>query len=227
MPLAAEGAPSVVRVADLAGHAGEVVIAGEEAHYLARVVRVRAGEQVGATDGRGTIATLEVLDVGASIRARVLSRSRVERGAWLVEKLGELGAAAFVPVHFARVRWERAEAKRERWDRLAAAALRQSRSAWQLEVRSPLTLADALGSLTGVEALRVCRPDGAPWPGRPPAATPGRCVVAIGPSSGFTDGELKVLSEKGFTAVALARARLRTETAAIAVAALWAAADNA
>ncbi len=239
--MAADGAPSVVRIASLAGHDGEIVIAGEEAHYLARVVRVRVGERVTATDGRGALATLEVLETGASVRARVLDRGRQERPAtlelwcgapegdradWLIEKLGELGVAAFVPVQCERVRWERAGAKRERWERLATAALRQSRSAWQLEVRPPVALADAVRELAGPGSRWVCRPDGAPWAEARHGALPGRFVAAIGPSSGFTDGELKLLADSGFASVALGRSRLRTETAAITMAALWAAADN-
>lgn len=239
--MAADGAPSVVRIASLAALDGEIVIAGDEAHYLSRVVRVRAGERVTATDGQGAIATLEVLETGASIRARVLEHSRQERRAtlelwcgapegdradWLVEKLGELGVATFVPVHFKRARWERAEAKRERWDRLATAALRQSRSAWQLEVRPPVPLAEALRSLAPTAARWVCRAEGALWVAPPQAAAPARFVATVGPSSGFTDDELKLLADGGFGSISLARFRLRTETAAMTMAALWAAADN-
>jgi 16S rRNA (uracil1498-N3)-methyltransferase len=240
--LAADGAPSVVRLASLAASGGEIVIAGDEAHYLARVVRVRAGERVTATDGRGGLATLEVLETGASIRARVVERTAAERrstlelwcGApegdradWMVEKLGELGVATFVPVHFQRARWERAEAKRERWERLATAALRQSRSAWQLEIRPPVALGEALLGLAGSAPRWVCQAGGAPWVAPRPGAEPARFVAAIGPSSGFTDDELKSLGESGFATVSLASSRLRTETAAVTMAALWAAADNA
>lgn len=231
-----------MRVASLAGNEDEIVIAGDEAHYLARVVRVRVGERVTATDGHGGIATLEVIETGASVRARVLARGRQERTAtlelwcgapegdradWLIEKLGELGVATFVPVQCERARWERAEARRERWERLATAALRQSRSAWQLDVRAPVALADAVRGLAGTGARWVCRPDGAVWEGVRGPALLGGCIAAIGPSSGFSDGELNMLSDKGFVGVTLGRSRLRTETAAVAMAALWAAADNA
>jgi 16S rRNA (uracil1498-N3)-methyltransferase len=240
--LAADGAPSVVRIADLAGLAGEIVIGGEEAHYLSRVVRVRAGERVTATDGRGATATLEVLETGASVRVRILEHATHQRPAtleiwcgapegdradWMVEKLGELGVAAFVPIQFARARWERAGAKRERWDRLATAALRQSRSAWQLDVREPVALAEALGDSGPAVARWVCVPGGTAWADPRAAAGPGRFVAVIGPSSGFADDELKSLVDRGFGSVALGRSRLRTETAAVSMAALWAAADNA
>ena len=46
---------------------------------------------------------------------------------------------------------------------------------------------------------------------------------AVGPSSGFSDDERKMLSECGFRAIRLAGTRLRTETAALALASHWAA----
>jgi RsmE family RNA methyltransferase len=45
----------------------------------------------------------------------------------------------------------------------------------------------------------------------------------VGPASGFSGPERNLLSESGFVSVRLAPTRLRTETAAVALAALWAA----
>lgn len=55
------------------------------------------------------------------------------------------------------------------------------------------------------------------WTGAAPIAG------AVGPSAGFADAERNLLLEYGFTPVRLATTRLRTETAALAEAALWAA----
>jgi len=65
-------------------------------------------------------------------------------------------------------------------------------------------------------------PAGEPAPSHLPAAD-GGAAAAIGPSSGFTEPERKALRGSGFTPVRLAATRLRTETAAVAAAALWAA----
>lgn len=236
--MAADAAPSYVLVPELGAGGDTLALAGDEAHYLTRVVRVRAGERVIATDGAGTVAALEVIETGERIRARVVERevreraSRLElwcgapegdRADWLVEKLAELGVATLQPVDTARARWERFEAKRERWERLATAALRQSRSAFRMELRSPLRLADALGTSAGIVCGWVGHPDGGPV-GDILRQVPGQAIGAIGPSSGFSADELNALRERGFIPVALARTRLRTETAALAMAAAWAAA---
>jgi 16S rRNA (uracil1498-N3)-methyltransferase len=238
--VAAEGAPSFVLLHELETRSGEFAIEGDEAHYLSRVVRVRVGERISATDGRGLVATLEVVGTGASLRLRELARERFERthrleiwcGApegdradWLVEKLGELGVAALVPLECSRGRWARARARVERWERLAVAALRQSRSPWRLEVSPPRTLPEAFAAAGAGSTKWLCQMGGPPVSGADLRARPGVSIVAIGPSSGFDTQELKLLSEQGFDPMGLGRSRLRTETAALAVASLWAVAD--
>jgi 16S rRNA (uracil1498-N3)-methyltransferase len=234
----AEAAPSFVHLPDLAAGGDEIVLSGDEAHYVSRVVRARAGERLHATDGAGLTATLEVLAAGAETRVRVLARERHERAArleiwcgvpegdradWLVEKLGELGVAALVPVDCARASWGRS-VRHERWERLAIAAMRQSRSPWKLELAAARPLGDSLPALAPGGLRRLADPlGGAPDPDAWTSAD-GGTVVAVGPSSGFDASELKRLSEYGFTPVRLAQARLRTETAALAVGSLWAAA---
>ncbi len=236
--MAAEAAPSYVLVPELGAGGDTLALAGDEAHYLSRVVRVRAGERVIATDGAGLVAALEVLETGASVRVRIVERQTRERvsrlvlwcGApegdradWLVEKLAELGVATLQPVDTSRASWERFEAKRERWERLATAALRQSRSAFRMELREPVRLADAIAASPGVTCGWVGHPDGGPV-GDILRQVSGQAVAAIGPSSGFSPEELNALRERGFIPVALARTRLRTETAALAMASAWAAA---
>ena len=234
MRSAADGAPSFVYLPALASEPDEVTIGGDEAHYLRRVVRIRPGETVTASDGAGTLAELVVLDAGAGIRAEVRSRRAVaratalevwcgapegDRADWLVEKLAELGAATLRFVDTERGRWERAEQRAARWDRLTVAALRQSRSAHRLAILPPAPLAEALAGAWPVGPSLVADAAGGPY--LPGAAGEMKAVrIAIGPSGGFSDGERKLLVSKGFIATRLSSSRLRTETAAIVLAAL-------
>jgi 16S rRNA (uracil1498-N3)-methyltransferase len=236
--LAPEGAPSFVHLPTLPEGGGPFALGGEEARYLARVVRVRPGEHVSATDGRGGRVTLEILEVRPELRVRAIAFERRERAAtlelwcgapegdradWLVEKLAELGVATLVPVQFERGAWDRLPARLERFERLAVAALRQSRSAFRMSIAPGVTLPNALAQLGNAPERWVCAQQGGP----PPAGrlATGRTVAVVGPSSGFTANELNLLSEHAFVTLALARHRLRTETAAVAAAARWAALD--
>jgi 16S rRNA (uracil1498-N3)-methyltransferase len=144
------------------------------------------------------------------------------RGDWLVEKLAELGVTDLQPLDTERARWP--AGRDARWERLAVAALRQSRAAWRLAIHPATGLSDAMAAAR--EPVRwLADPGGEPATGRPLAAD-SPAVAAIGPSPGFTESERKALRGGGFTPVRLAAGRLRTETAAVAVAALWAAARS-
>lgn len=234
MRSAAEGAPSFVYVPELAGAGDEIAIGGEEAHYLRRVVRVRAGERVTATDGAGTVADLEVLDAGDACRAAVRARRAVPRGAalevwcgapegdradWLVEKLAELGVATLRLVDAERGAWERAARRAERWERLVLAALRQSRSAHRMAIVPPAPLGATLAAPSAGGPAWLADPAGAPL-AEGLAGREGAARAAVGPSGGFSEAERKLLEANGFMPTRLTTSRLRTETAALALAAL-------
>jgi len=234
------GAPSFLYLPALREMGQRFTLEGDEAHYALRVVRLRESERATASDGAGFVAVLRVEHVKPDLTVVVESTSehprpvasRVLCGApegagahvsgradWVVEKLGELGVTAFQPIDTERARWP--VPRNERWERLAIAALRQSRSAWRLELLPAAGLVEAMAAARErtrwlADASGPAPPDLALPPDEP-------CVAAIGPSAGFTDPERKALRGGGFAPIRLAPHRLRTETAAIAVAALWAA----
>jgi len=226
--------PSWLLVPGLAGTAGRVVLPQEAAHHLARVCRARAGDHVTATDGAGTVADLELESVTAVVAARVVALGRLARpsqawvlcgapegtrGDWLVEKLAELGVARFQPLDCDRAVWR--GARLDRWSKLAAAALGQSRQAWLMEVAAPATIERALAAVPPGASCWLASAGGKSLAAPPKA--PAMSVVAVGPASGFGAGEIQALEARGFTSIRLARSRLRTETAALAWAGIWAA----
>jgi len=235
MPSPAEATPAYLWIPELPRVGDEFTLAGNDAHYVTRVCRVAVGETLTATDGHGGVAGLTTLSVRGEVRVRVARRQTLpdpgvagiacgapegQRADWLFEKLAELGLRSVQPVDTERAEWERFERRHERWSRLAIAALRQSRQAWRLDIRSPLALDEWLAQAEGGGGRWLADPDGAPAPGLGGSAS-GWAVV--GPSAGLTGSERKRVLERGFSPVRLAGGRLRTETAAVAWAALWAA----
>jgi 16S rRNA (uracil1498-N3)-methyltransferase len=230
----ADGTPGRVLLATLAEPGAEIVLPDDESHYVTRVCRARPGETLTATDGRGGVARLRLLETRAAARARVEEVRREARGReawllcgapegpradWLVEKLAELGVARLLPVDTARARWQGAHARPDRLRRVAEAGLRQSRRAWLLGIETVAGLDAALAGLPAGGSRWLADPDGI----RPRGAASERvCVGAVGPAEGFTTAERASLEACGFAAMSLADGRLRCETAAIAWASWWA-----
>ena len=218
-------------------------LAPEEAHYVTRVCRARPGDLVDATDGRGALARLRLTNVGRDAGAEVIAVERRERtrrawlwcGApergradWMVEKLAELGVERFQPLECDGAPWPAGAARGERWQRLAVAALRQSRRVFLMEIRPAVPLDEALAGMERPAVCRVGDPDGLPALGGGPSAGAGALEIgAIGPSGGFSAEERARLGAAGFAPTRLADARLRTETAAVSLAAWWAAGAGA
>jgi len=234
MPLPAEAAPSFLFIPELPPVGGTLALSREDAHYISRVCRARAGDVVSATDGRGTIARLRMTDVGARAAAEVESAERRERirrawvccGApeddradWLVEKLAELGIERFQPIDCERGAWRASSPRRARWERLAVAALRQSRQQWLMEVRDVAGLEVVAAEIPAEASRWLADPEGE---SALAADGPGLTVGMVGPAAGFSPGEKATLSTLGFKSLRLAGLRLRSETAAIAWSAWWA-----
>lgn len=204
---------------------GEIVVEGEEAHHLARVLRIRVGERFVAFDGTGVEAEAEVLSVGPQVHARVLGTRRPdveaprdvtlylalvkgERFDWAVEKATELGVARIVPLETERTEVrDPGEARRKRWQRLAASAAAQSGRVRVPEVAAPEKLPLALADAPRPAVLLA--PGGGAFPAHPSA-------LFIGPEGGFTEAEVEAARASGVQPVGLGPRILRVETAALA-----------
>ena len=236
MPSKASATPAFVYVPDLGAAGSEVDLSAAESHYVARVCRARVGDALEGTDGRGLVGRLDVRTVGPIVRVSVTATERHERTRrawllcgepegqrddWMVEKLAEFGVERWVPIDSERCRWEGFARRRERWERLAIAALKQSRSAHLMQIDEPVAL-QSVGTLVPEGARRwLASPAGAAL--RPPVGA-GLLAAVVGPAGGLTGAEEKWLTGVGFLPVSLAPTRLRAETAAVSLSAIWAAA---
>lgn len=233
----ADAAPSLLYVEDLPGVGRRVTLREDESHYLARVCRARVGDRVSATDGRGALASVVLIQAGREAVVQVERSDRIEpartawalsgapegeRGDWMVEKLAELGVSVFQPLDCERGSWEKMKGRTERWRRLAVAALRQSRRRFLLEVREPLPVGAALAALPPGAARWLADPAG-PSAAGVQAPAEGLAVGLIGPSAGLAGGEREAVMSAGFSPISFSDSRLRTETAALAWGCWWAA----
>jgi len=209
----------------------------DDAHHLARVLRLRAGEEVIVGDGAGHWArtrwtgdgALEALrqraEVGGNGEVQFEPRpepaltvafapTKGERPEWVVQKLTELGIDRIVPLVSERsvVRWTgaRGVATVAKLRRVAREAAAQSRRVWLPEVVDTLRFSD-LPSLGQPGEVVLAQLSG----DRPTVA---QRVVAVGPEGGWSEDELA----SGLPTVGFGLSVLRAETAAVTAGALLA-----
>jgi len=226
-------------------HAGDVVIRDPgEVHHCVRVRRVQPGDEVECFDGQGRSGRGRVVRAGA--REVVVSVAEVRDGAqpagglhvaaslirpsrfdWMIEKLTELGTARITPLVTERttIRPGRYEAtgRLARWRRLAAEAAKQCGGDTVPVIDAPEAFDTFLKGLPAparvlIPTLAVDAP-----PLRTAAAGlagAGMLTVLIGPEGDFTAGEVAAAQARGAQPVSLGRRTLRSETAAIAAAAV-------
>ncbi len=208
-----------------------VALPADEAHHVAHVLRLGAGERFGILDGLGNEGTAEIVSVHrGSVLVRVLTLGpgareprrtvvlaaallRGPRWDSLIEKATELGATIIVPLLTDRcvVKGGRGE----RWGRIALAAAKQSLRARVPEVVDPRRLPDVLADWR--HALILVAEEGGGPPGPAPEDPKQPLLLLVGPEGGLTEDESRLLGAQGARGVGLGPRRLRSETAAAAL----------
>lgn len=209
---------------------------GEAAHHLGRVLRAQSGQLYELSDGErvwlGRIETVsrdrvqftlveELPAVHPSVNVTLLlSVVKFDAFEWAIEKATELGVSTIVPLAAARSEKAllAAAAKRtERWNKILLEASQQSRRVRVPVLQSLRPPADAFSA--DADGVRLClseRPEAPSLKAALSNAKTQAATLAIGPEGGWTDGELDLARQNGFSEVSLGRQILRTETAVIA-----------
>jgi 16S rRNA (uracil1498-N3)-methyltransferase len=214
-----------------------VRVDGDEAHHAVAVRRIRVGEALLLTDGRGALAegtveatgkrTLDVRLTSYDVVAEpspsvtvVQALAKGDRGERAVEMLTEIGAARIVPWAAARSvavwKGDRATKSLARWRATAREAAKQSRRAWHPEV-AELASTDYVREIAAAADLAIVLHEEATG-SLASLAVPeaGNVVLVVGPEGGLTDEEVAGFVAVGAHAVRLGAEVLRTSTAGVA-----------
>jgi 16S rRNA (uracil1498-N3)-methyltransferase len=210
-------------------------IAGNSAHYLLSVMRLKEGAPVKLFDDisgeyLATVARIGKRDLDLMIDSKLRTREttpdlwiaqaliKKDRFDWIAEKACELGVARFVPVLTARCVVDKVKDDRLRAHMIEAAE-QCERTA--LPYISPLTKLEALLKDWPAErTLYFCDERG----GAPllEAISPGPAAILIGPEGGFTDGEnASIRAHPNARPVSLGPRILRADTASISAISIW------
>lgn len=220
---------------------GRVTFDADESRHLSRVLRLRPGDTVIASDGAGRDYTVRLEAVGEAARGTVIAEAagvpesplaitlvqgvpKGDKMEAIVRAATELGVTHFRPalcertiVRLEPARWRD---RARRWQRVAREAAKQSGRAIVPEVELPRPLAECLGTAAD---LALCLWEGG---GEPlgtllaGAATARSATVVVGPEGGLALAEVKAARAAGLRIVSLGHRILRTETAGPAIVAI-------
>jgi 16S rRNA (uracil1498-N3)-methyltransferase len=216
----------------------EIPELSKEALRHLKVLRPKNGERIELFDGQGAWRVYSYENNRLAASSQKCFRPKLQRELtlfacvtkgsrwdWTVEKATELGVERIVPVvserTIVRIAATEREAKRERWQRIAADAARQSDAKWLPEILPPVGFEESLEMVKScccfVGALVSPRPqllaDAVMLAMRKDPA-PRNWGVFVGPEGDFTGEEYSKLLEIA-TPTDFGPTVLRAETAAI------------
>lgn len=192
------------------------LLSGDDAHHLSRVLRLRDGESVTCSDGRGAWRSCEWTSAGVTAVGDVVTVSppsprlsvavspvKGDRVDEAVQRLVEIGVdhvIVLAPLERSVVRRnaDRSVSHMERLGRVVRAAAMQSRRVFLPTLEGPVSLDEVLGR----DGVAIAEPGGVtPWSDV--------TTVVVGPEGGFSPSEV----DRAPRRVSLGESILRSETA--------------
>lgn len=210
-----------------------VALTGDQAHYLGRVLRTKAGHFVAlfnAQDGefQGEVLAVDKKSVQILLADTATAKpeslypvhiglglSRGERMDYAVQKATELGVTEITPLFTehseVKLNDERAEKRTLHWQKIAINACEQSGRCTIPTIHLPVALNSWLEQVPAGQGFMLDHLGSSGFTAERPEAT----FLLIGPEGGISDEEKMLASEAGFQSVRLGPRVLRTETAPV------------
>lgn len=213
----------------------QAILPPEESHHLTRVLRLKVGDAVLFTNGKGLLykaevalnhskkSTLLLLEKLPNTQQRnyklhlaVAPTKQIDRVEWLVEKSVEIGMdeVSFLETFHS----ERRRIKQERLHKIAVAAMKQSLKAELPKVNDLMLFKDFITQFPDFEGQKFiahCYSELEQFPIEKCIKKQQNYLFLIGPEGDFSKEEVALAMEFGFTPISLGEQRLRAETAAL------------
>jgi 16S rRNA (uracil1498-N3)-methyltransferase len=208
------------------------VLPEDESRHCARVLRLKNGDRITITDGRGFLceAALEAVNpkqckveiirriipgktFEAHIHIAVAPTKNIDRMEWLVEKATEIGISEITFLKCEHS--ERKDINMLRINKIAVSAMKQSQKAILPDIKEMVDFKKFINQpFGGMKMIAHCENTE-----RKPMTSVythnSDALVLIGPEGDFSKEEISQSINVGFIPVSLGNSRLRTETAAL------------
>jgi 16S rRNA (uracil1498-N3)-methyltransferase len=215
-----------------------VTLGGSEGKHAVNVRRMRVGEGIQLSDGKGLRVRGQVSALGnSSLTVSVESveqesqplvgltiiqaLAKGDRDELSVQAATELGCWAVVPWQAERSisKWEGAKIAKsvDRWQTIVSEAAKQSLRVFEPQVAQPLGSKQLVASVKEYDLVLVLDPTAEKGLGSLALDLSHKSVaIVVGPEGGISDHELEALEDSGAVRVHLGAPILRTSTAGVA-----------
>lgn len=221
----------------------EIVITGPDVNHIRNVLRMKPGEEMSVSDGRGRTYTCQVDSLDPErviVKIQDMQEQSTELGVLVtlfqglpkgdkmelvIQKCVELGVMRIVPINTRRtivkLDGKKEAARVTRWNSIAQGAAKQSGRGLLPEVTGVMSLKDALSEAAEMDVCLIpyeLARDMGKTRKILGSVRPGQTVgIFIGPEGGFDEAEVEQAMAAGAKPVTLGRRILRTETAGMVV----------
>ncbi|GAB2837002.1 RsmE family RNA methyltransferase [Ferruginibacter profundus] len=216
----------------------EVVLDEDTSKHVVQVLRMKIGEQLQLTNGKGNLFTAEITgDNRKKCAVTVIKKSGIAnhkpaisiaislvknntRFEWFLEKATEIGVTEIIPLICERT--EKTAFKFDRMKSILVSAMLQSQQTWLPVLHEPVKFATLISkSQQEQKFIAHCEDENNKVSLAAQLLNSATSkLILIGPEGDFTREEIETALKNNFVPVALGDTRLRAETAGIVAATL-------
>jgi 16S rRNA (uracil1498-N3)-methyltransferase len=216
----------------------EVVLDEDTSKHIVQVLRMKTGEQLQLTNGKGHLFTTEITDDNRKkCIVTIIKKSEITnhksaitiaisliknntRFEWFLEKATEIGVTEIIPLICERT--EKTAFKYDRMKNILVSAMLQSQQTWLPVLHEPVKFATLMNqSKQEQKFIAHCEDENIRQPFNSKLINQlTNKLILIGPEGDFTPNEIELALKNDFVPVTLGQTRLRTETAGIVAATL-------
>ena len=205
----------------------------EESNHAIKVLRMNVGDSLQIVDGKGGYYEAVISDAHHKhcrvdiinkiseyqvrpyrLHVAIAPTKNIDRLEWFVEKATEIGVDEITPIICEHS--ERKVVKKDRLDKIAISAMKQSKKAYLPLVNEPVSMFSFVSKCTEKQKfIAHCMSDSKRVELSNSYIPGSDVVVLIGPEGDFSPSELSQSLMCGFEPVSMGKCRLRTETAGV------------
>jgi 16S rRNA (uracil1498-N3)-methyltransferase len=218
------------------GKGNTIVLPEDTSKHCVQVLRMKEGEQLQLTDGKGNLLTARIINpdrkhctvnieeekfqqsAAKKISIAISLLKNASRFEWFLEKATEIGVSEIIPLLCERT--ERQHFRFDRMNNILISAMLQSQQTWLPVLCEPQHFEKIVSSSVYAQKfIAHCESD-KEKNNLASVVRQNKLQILIGPEGDFTKEEIEIAIQKNYQPVSLGDTRLRAETAGIVAATL-------